>query len=214
MMQGLLPAGRRLVPLAFAALMAGLASGKLEAHSLRPALPPPPGIEIPSLDHGQMAVIARHRAAILALAGQLPQTDPTFRRLLNHGNLQYAYCLWGLMPGSISDEQSPFNACSHAYLAAAKALLIHMKAMAAAQQSAEALISGIDADLVQSGSSWVLCQYSADTFSTGAIVEPRWRELVFHGPSLLALALPAIALVAATGLIFGPSQWSSGQRRS
>ena len=150
-----------------------------------------------------MAVIARHRAAILALAEKQPQTDPTFRRLLDHGNLRSAYCLWGLMPGSILDEQSAFNGCSHAYLAAAKALLIHMKTMAAAQQPAEALISAIDAELVQSGSSWVLCQYSADTFSTGAIVEPRWRDLVFHGPSLLALVLPAIRLLAMTAFVFG-----------
>ena len=199
--------------MALAALMAGLPSGKLDAHSLRPALPPPPGVEIPSLDHGQMAVIARHRAAILALAEKQPQTDPTFRRLLNHANLQYAYCLWGLMPGSILDEQSPFNGCSHAYLAAAKALLIHMKTMAAAQQPAEALISAIDAELVQSGSSWVLCQYSADTFSTRAIVEPRWRDLVFHGPSLLALVLPAIGLLAMTAFVFGPPQRSAGSRQ-
>ncbi len=69
-----------------------------------------------------MAVISGYRGAILDLAQRQTQTDPTFRRLYNHGNLQYTYCLWGLMPGSLMDEESPFNECSHAYLATTKAL--------------------------------------------------------------------------------------------
>jgi len=51
-----------------------------EAHSGSSA-PPPPGIQIPSLTNGQMAVIARYRGEIIDLAQRQTVTDPTFRRL-------------------------------------------------------------------------------------------------------------------------------------
>jgi hypothetical protein len=173
-----------------------------EAHSGSSA-PPPPGIQIPSLTHGQMAVIARYRGEILDLAQRQTVTDPTFRRLYNHGNLQFTYCLWGLMPGSIGDEESPFNECSHAYLATAKALLAYMATMPSAERQAKALISDIDADMVRSGASWILCQYSGEAFSTGAVVEPRWRSIFFHLPSLAVLLVTMAALMTAAWSIFG-----------
>jgi hypothetical protein len=150
-----------------------------------------------------MAVIARYRGDILDLAQRQTVTDPTFRRLYNHGNLQFTYCLWGMMPGSLGDEESPFNECSHAYLATAKALLTHMATMPAGEREAKALISDIDADMVRSGASWILCQYSGEAFSTGAIVEPRWRDMLFHPPSLAVLLVTVAALVAASREIFG-----------
>lgn len=165
--------------------------------------PPPPGLQIPSLTHGQMAVIARYRGDILDLAQAQTVTDPTFRRLYNHGNLQYTYCLWGLMPGSLTDEQSPFNECSHAYLATAKALLAYMATMPTAKREAGALVSAIDADMVRSGASWILCQYSGEAFSTGAVVEPRWRDMFFHLPSLMVVIATVAALGAAAWSIFG-----------
>ena len=180
-----------------------------EAHSGSSA-PPPPGIQIPSLTHGQMAVIARYRGDIIDLARRQTVTDPTFRRLYNHGNLQFTYCLWGLMPGSIGDEESPFNECSHAYLATAKALLTHMSTMPSAEREAKALISDIDADMVRGGASWILCQYSGEAFSTGAVVEPRWRDMLFHLPSLAVLLATIAALIGAGWSIFGAS--SSRQR--
>lgn len=173
-----------------------------EAHSGSSASPPP-GIQIPSLTHGQMAVIARYRGDILDLAQRQTVTDPTFRRLYNHGNLQYTYCLWGLMPGSLGDEESPFNECSHAYLATAKALLAYMATMPAAERQAKALISDIDADMVRSGASWILCQFSGEAFSTGAVIEPRWRDMVFHLPSLAVLLVTMAALAGASWAIFG-----------
>ncbi|MEZ2329636.1 hypothetical protein AB6802_07925 [Mesorhizobium sp. RCC_202] len=173
-----------------------------QAHSGSSA-PPPPGIQIPSLTHGQMAVIARYRSDILALARAQTVTDPTFRRLYNHGNLQFTYCLWGLMPGSLGDEQSPFNECSHAYLATAKALLAYMATMPAAERDAKALISDIDADMVRSGASWILCQFSGESFSTGGIIEPRWSDMVFHLPSLAVLIAMGAALIATGWSIFG-----------
>ncbi|WP_296744555.1 hypothetical protein [Mesorhizobium sp.] len=174
-----------------------------EAHSSR-STPPPPGIQIPSLTHGQMAVIARYRGAIVDLAQQQTQTDPTFRRLYNHGNLQYTYCLWGMMPGSLGDEQSPFNECSHAYLATAKALLTYMATMPSAEREAKALISDIDAEMVRTGASWILCQFSGETFSTGEIIEPRWQDMFFHLPSLAVLIFAGGALVAGALWVFRP----------
>jgi hypothetical protein len=172
------------------------------AHSGSSA-PPPPGIQIPSLTHGQMAVIARYRGQIIDLAQRQTVTDPTFRRLYNHGNLQFTYCLWGLMPGSIGDEESPFNECSHAYLATAKALLTYMATMPSAAPGAKALISDIDADMVRAGASWILCQYSGEAFSTGAVIEPRWRGMLFHPPSLAVLLVALAALAGAAWSIFG-----------
>jgi hypothetical protein len=150
-----------------------------------------------------MAVIARYRGDILDLAQRQTVTGPTFRRLYNHGNLQFTYCLWGLMPGSLGDEDSPFNECSHAYLATAKALLTHMAAMPSAERSAKALISDIDTEMVRSGASWILCQYSGEAFSTGAVVKPRWRDMFFHLPSVAVLLASIAALIGASWVIFG-----------
>ena len=186
----------------FASALLVMLATPVQAHS-GSSTPPPPGIQIPSLTHGQMAVIARHRGDILALAQAQTVTDPTFRRLYNHGNLQYTYCLWGLMPGSLNDEESPFNECSHAYLAAAKALLTYMATMPSAERDAKALISDIDAEMVQSGASWILCQFSGETFSTGAVIEPRWREVLFHLPSLAVLVATIAALIGTGWAIFG-----------
>src|SRR5690606_21128342 len=111
---------RRAPPPARAALLVAVAaacfaSSSAEAH--RRSNPVEiKGIPIASLSHGQMTVIADHRSEIMKLAAQERQVDDTFVRLLNYGNIQYTYCLWGLVPGSLSDEESPFNECAHAYL--------------------------------------------------------------------------------------------------
>jgi hypothetical protein len=159
------------------------------------------GISIPGLTHGQMAVVASYRAEILDLAARQAQTDDTFRRLLTFGNIQYAYCLWGLAPASIADEASPFNECSHAYLSAAQALLVHMRAAAANDparlETVEALISRIDADMVRKGSSFILCQFSGEAFNTATVIRPAWSTLPSHAPSLLAFG--GLALILGAG---------------
>jgi hypothetical protein len=185
------------VKLALIVSALAFASANASAHSR--SGPPEPGIPIPSLTHGQMAVMARYRRETVDLASRQTKTDPTFRRLLNYGNIQYTYCLWGLVPGSIRDEESPFNECSHAYLAATKAVLAYMQGMPSARDAANDLVSRIDADMVRTGASWVLCQYSGEPFSTGGIVVPRWRDVPFHAPSLVAfltaLCVPIAGLV-------------------
>ena len=67
------------------------------------------GIPITSITHGEMAIIDRHIGDIFALAGKVRGADQTFLTLLRYGQLQYADCLWGLVPTSVSDEESPFN---------------------------------------------------------------------------------------------------------
>ena len=164
------------------------------------------GIAIPPLTHGQMSVIAAYRPEILALAARQARTDETFRRLLNFGAIQYAYCLWGLVPGSLDDEASPFNECSHAYLSAAQALLVHIRAMndtgSPLKADAEALISRIDADMVRNGASFVLCQFSDEDFNTASVVRPDLTAVPGHAPSALAFAaLAALAAAGTAGLV-------------
>jgi hypothetical protein len=154
------------------------------------------GIAMPSLSHGEMAVISDYRARILDIAGQVNQTDPIFRRLLNYGAIQYSYCLWGVAPGAISDEQSPFNECAHAYLSAAKSLLFHMREMPDVAGQADALISEIDADVVRSGAALINCQYSGESFNTAEFIRPHWENLPEHRPSLYVLGAALALLVS------------------
>ncbi len=163
--------------------------------------PPAPGLAIPSLGHGQMAVVAGHRAAILDLARTQAPVDQIVQRLLNHARIQHASCLWGMMPGSISDETSPFNACSHADLAAAVAILSRLEALSAAAAHTRALRRAIDADMIAAGTASELCAYSGTGFSTGAVIGPVWAALPSHGPSLAVAAAMGLAVAGAPLLL-------------
>lgn len=178
------------------ALVASLATGPgAFAHGSGGAAGP--GLSIPALTHGQMPVVADHRSAIIALADRQIRTDPGFRRLLNHARLQHTYCLWGLAPGGITDEASPFNICSHAALAAAAALLDHMQTMPAAAADAGRLHHALDRDMMAAGTASELCTHSATLFSTGAIVTPDWWAVPSHPPTLAA----ATAVIALGGAV-------------
>jgi hypothetical protein len=156
------------------------------------------GIAIPALTHGQMAVIADYRGKILDLAARQARTDETFRRLLTFGNIQYTYCLWGVVPGSLGDEASPFNECSHAYLSATQALLVHMRGIndrnSPLGADIEALVSRIDADMVRNGASFVLCQFSSEDFNTATLIRPDWTAVPYHAPSAFSFAMLAVAM--------------------
>jgi hypothetical protein len=154
------------------------------------------GIPIPSLSHGEMAIISHYRSRILLLAGQVDKTDPTFRTLLNFGAIQYSYCLWGVAPGAISDELSPFNECAHAYLSAAKALLFHMRDMPDVSAKADQLISDIDADVVRTGAALIGCQFSGESFNTADFVRPHWENLMRHRPTLYAIGAALLLLIS------------------
>lgn len=168
---------------------------------------PTSGISIPSVSHGEMSVIAEHRADIIALGSNAIDTNEDFRRVLNFAEIEYAYCLWGKMPGSVSDENSPFNECSHAYLAATKDVLLRMRAMPVEKQAAEQIISDIDVALVQRQLSLILCQFSAESFNTANILRPEWSAVPFHAASMASLTA---LLLAVCGGIWGIRRASGG----
>lgn len=153
------------------------------------------GIPIPDISHGQMAVIAANRPAILELAALQTPTDRVMRRLETFINLQFSACVWGLVPGSLRDEDSPFNECTHAYLAATQALLLHLREMPGDRAPVRALAAAIELEMLQNQASLVLCRYSGESFNTAEIVQPNWRDMAFHPGSLagfLGLALAAV----------------------
>ncbi|MBG1231012.1 hypothetical protein [Aestuariivirga litoralis] len=190
--------------LAAAFIAAAFFISNADAHGKRSG-PLPPGISIPALTHGQMAVVVNYRAAILDLANQQSATDETFRRLMNYGNIQATYCLWGAVPGSLTDEASPFNECAHAYLAATKALLQHMTGMASAADSATVLITQMDGEMFARGASWQLCEFSAEPFSTGAFIMPHLADVFTHWPSFVTFAVVFVLLALGLWALFRTS---------
>jgi hypothetical protein len=158
--------------------------------------PPPEGVSIPSLTHGQMAVIRDNLPAIKALASARLGFDLTTWRLEDYLNLQSFACLWGIVPRSITDEDSPFNECSHAYLAAGRALLLQLsKEPAADHKSIDALISKIEVEMLADGASMNLCRYSDEPFNTNEIIWPHWGMAPFHAPTVATFAT-VFALIA------------------
>lgn len=154
------------------------------------------GIPIPSLTHGEMAVIAPYYGRIISLAESVSDTDETFRRVLNFAQIQRAYCLWGLMPGSVSDEESPFNECSHAYLAAAKAVLLQMRAMKVEKVPVDDLVSDIDTALVRNNLSLILCKFSGESFNTADLIRPKLADIAYHAKSLAAISSASLLVLA------------------
>jgi len=145
------------------------------------------GIPVPEISHGEMAVMADYRDRIIALASTATDTDEPFRRVLNYAQIQYSYCLWGRMPGSVTDEESPFNECAHAYLAATKAVLMSLREMPREAAAADAIVSEADADMIRRGLSLITCRFSGEAFNTADIIRPRWSEIPLHTASMASL---------------------------
>ncbi|MGV3548674.1 hypothetical protein [Rhizobium sp.] len=159
------------------------------------------GLPITSITHGEMKIIDRHRADVFALAQTVRRADQKFLTLMRYGQLQYEYCLWGLMPLAISDEASPFNECSHAYLAATKEVLLKMRDMPGVRKTAGEIISRISYEAALEGAVFIGCVYSGEGFNTADLVRPHWYGAPYHWPTLLTLAgafgfLPCTALLA------------------
>ena len=168
--------------------------------------PPPAGVSIPSLTHGQMAVIRDNLPAIRALASARLGFDLTTWRLEDYLNLQSFACLWGVVPGSITDEDSPFNECAHAYLAAGRALLLQLaREPGADHKSIDALISKIEVEMLADGASLNLCRYSDEPFNTNEVIWPHWGMIPFH-PRTAMLAAAAFAAM-------GAAVWGAWPRR-
>ncbi|TCA32341.1 hypothetical protein E0H70_11415 [Rhizobium leguminosarum bv. viciae] len=145
------------------------------------------GLDIPQISHGEMAVMSDYRSGIVDLASRAVDTNEPFRRVLNYAEIQYSYCLWGRMPGSVTDEESPFNECAHAYLAATKAVLLSMREMPREAAAAGEIISAVDADMVRRGLALITCRFSGESFNTADIVKPRWSGIPFHVASMASL---------------------------
>ncbi|MBX5024930.1 hypothetical protein [Rhizobium lentis] len=145
------------------------------------------GIDIPEISHGEMAVISDYRSGIIDLASGAVDTNEPFRRVLNYAEIQYSYCLWGRVPGSVTDEESPFNECAHAYLAATKAVLMAMREMPREADRANEIISAVDIDMMRRGLALVTCQFSGEAFNTADIIKPRWSRIPLHFASMASL---------------------------
>ncbi len=159
------------------------------------------GLPVPEISHGEMAVISGYRSRIMDLASRAVDTSEPFRRVLNYAEIQYSYCLWGRMPGSVTDEESPFNECAHAYLAATKAVLLAMRGMPQEALAAGEIASAVDIDMIRRGLSLVTCRFSGEGFNTADVVRPRWSEIPLHPASMASLTGFALILVAGVFLL-------------
>jgi hypothetical protein len=194
---------------ALIATLVMLAASPSEAHriSTRDG-PSPAGVSIPSLTHGQMVVIRDNLPAIRALASARLGFDLTTWRLEDYLNLQSFACLWGIVPGGVTDEESPFNECAHAHLAAGRALLLPLAHEPGADhKSIDALISKIEVEMLADGASLNLCRYSDEPFNTNEIIWPHWGMVPFHPPTAM-MAVAAFAGISVAML------WGIWPRRS
>ncbi|GGD90766.1 hypothetical protein GCM10011390_06870 [Aureimonas endophytica] len=177
-----------------AALLALAAVSPAAAHGSG-AVGPIEGIAIPSLTHGQMAVLQRWNGEILAEAARQPRSDERFRRIANYAALQRAACLWGLVPGSIANEESSFNGCMHATLAAERQLIVEMRRLTPERATLADLAERIERDMLSEGASLVLCRHSAEDFDTARIVAPDW-PIAQAGVAPLAALAGGVLLLA------------------
>lgn len=181
-----------------AVLIAAVLALPLAAHAHSRGTPsgPDSGLKIPALTHGQMAGIAPFRSEILALAERHRPADETLQRLANHARIQFSWCLWGLMPGTVTDETSPFNTCAHAYLAATRSALLRLEEITGDRAETQALVRQVEIAMMQNAAALELCAYSSDDYTTAAIVRPDWPLLPRHIPSLGLLAVVGLGLSA------------------
>lgn len=180
-----------------------------EAHGARRSTDKTSGISIPNLTHGQLHIVSRYQSAILRLADLQVRPSLEARTLQNFVNLQFAYCLWGLIPGSISDEASPFNECSHAHLAATKALLALLQQNEDTRARADALSDKINFAMLDDPIALEICGNSFEPFNTAQIVMPAWSDVSFNPLGILLGFF--IFGASAAGYTIARSGWQPGQ---
>lgn len=161
------------------------------------------GFAIPSIDHSAMQVIAPFRDRIVILARGAASVDAELSALLLHNQMQAANCLWLLVPGSLTDEDNPFNECAHADMAGLKAMVERLSQIPQTEDAARTLISDLDHDMVLAGTSFVLCAFSRENFNTASQVRPDWLAAISYlakrhwlGLSFWAFSLFLAVLVA------------------
>ena len=165
--------------------LAVAASGRAEAHSARKSTDKTSGISIPNLTHGQLHVLTLYQSEIMSLANRQVRPNLEARTIQNYINLQLAYCLWGLVPGSISDETSPFNECTHAYLSATRALLARLQKNEDTSARANALAARINLAMLEDATALEICSNSFEPFNTAQIVMPSWSDVSFNPLGIL-----------------------------
>jgi hypothetical protein len=153
------------------------------------------GLVIPNLTHGQLRVIAKYRNDILDLSYRQSRPDTDTRTLQNFVNLQFTYCLWGLVPGSLANEDNPFNECSHAYLAATKALLQRLGLTSDNPSAAHELTMRIHAEMLRDDSALEVCANGIDPLNTADLIMPEWSGYAFN-PIVLLYSLIAFLVTA------------------
>jgi hypothetical protein len=146
-----------------------------------------------------MQVIAANLSAIRDLAERQDPTDLAMRRLRDFVSLQEFACFRGVVPGSLTDEASPFNECTHSYLAGARALLVHLQQMQAGDRAAvAALVNKIELEMLSANAALILCRYSDEPFNTDEVIWPRWSKIPLHLPSLATFAALFLLIGGAT----------------
>lgn len=143
-----------------------------------------------------MAILSTYRTRILALGTLGSYDDRDLHKLMLFAKAQHARCLWNLVPGTLSDEASPFNECGHADLAGTKAVLLRAREVPRLAARAGVLISEIEHEMILSGATLIGCAYSNSSFNTAEIVGPHWRSLPEHWPTFVSLSSLTIGLGA------------------
>ena len=87
-------------------------------------------------------------------------------------------------------SSSPFNECTHAYLAATKALLMHLRDVADDRAVAQDLAAKINIAMMRDRSSLQLCRNSFDPFNTAQVIYPDWSTM--HVANLVDAGTPGI----------------------
>lgn len=195
------PVLKAIAPCLIGVLLVAAMPGRAIAH--RSSVVAADGLPIPSLTHDQLAVVAEYRQAVLRVADRQSRRDETLIRLRNFVDIQRMACLWGMVPDSLTDEDSPFNECSHAYLSGTMALLLHLRdregASGHGSEEASQLLNRVALAMLAKETAPMLCAYSGAPFNTADVIAPHWIDVPFHPTSLLSLSGVAVLLAAAVG---------------
>jgi hypothetical protein len=173
------------------------------------------GFAIPSIDHAAMQVIAPFRDRIVILARGAASGDAELSARLLHNQMQAANCLWLMVPGSLTDEDNPFNECAHADMAGLKAMVERMSLIPQTEEAARTLISDLDHDMVLAGTSFVLCAFSRENFNTASQVRPDWLAAVSYLAKRhwLGLSFWAFSLFLAALAVLVARSHAAGERQ-
>ena len=93
-----------------------------------------------------------------------------------------------MMPRSVEDEASPFNECTHAYLATDREILLQIVKAGDRVEDARILKERISLDMLADADALMGCQYSAESFpNTASTVYPDPLGIPFHAPTALTI---------------------------